>query len=147
MKSYLIYKTNTGEITATASYPIAVDIANVLIKDDESIIFDLTSDELSIDFESYYIANNKLTLRIKKPSINHEWDGKNWILNNNKEAELIRCKRNQLLIESDWTDTLSAKQRLGDDLYNQWQVYRQLLRDITLQDGFPLNIVWPTTPT
>ncbi|HWR42555.1 hypothetical protein [Sporomusa sp.] len=30
----------------------------------------------------------------------------------------IRRQRDKLLTESDWTDTLSAKSRLGDDLYN-----------------------------
>jgi len=58
----------------------------------------------------------------------------------------VRNKRNRLLAESDWTDTLSAKSRLGDDLYNQWQTYRQALRDIPTQSGYPFNVVWPTPP-
>ena len=55
-------------------------------------------------------------------------------------------KRNILLVESDWTDTFSSKTRLGDDLYNAWQAYRQALRDLTKQEGFPQNVVWPTKP-
>ena len=35
-----------------------------------------------------------------------------------------------LLAASDWTDTLSAKTRLGDAKYDEWQVYRQALRDM-----------------
>ena len=58
----------------------------------------------------------------------------------------ITGKRNLLLVESDWTDTLSSKARLGEDLYNAWQEYRQALRDITKQKGFPENVVWPTQP-
>jgi hypothetical protein len=54
--------------------------------------------------------------------------------------------RNTLLANSDWTDTLSSKNRLGEDLYNQWQAYRQALRDVPEQAGFPLAIVWPTPP-
>lgn len=29
---------------------------------------------------------------------------------------------------------------------NEWLAYRQALRDITAQPGFPDNVVWPTKP-
>lgn len=58
----------------------------------------------------------------------------------------VRDQRNMLLTQSDWTDTLSAKTRLGDELYNAWQTYRQALRDVSLQEGFPFNVVFPTPP-
>lgn len=61
-------------------------------------------------------------------------------------ASSIKLKRDKLLLKSDWTDTLSAKPRLGDTLYNQWQTYRQELRDIPQQQGFPENITWPIPP-
>lgn len=57
-----------------------------------------------------------------------------------------RTSRDRALQLSDWTDTLSAKSRLGDSLYIQWQEYRQALRDITAQEGFPENIIWPEAP-
>lgn len=60
--------------------------------------------------------------------------------------EKIKAKRLRLLYESDWTDLLSAKTRLGDELYNQWQTYRQALRDITKQSGYPTNVEWPVPP-
>jgi len=59
--------------------------------------------------------------------------------------ELVRLRRGSLLATSDWTDTLSAKQRLGEALYASWQVYRQALRDVTSQPD-PLNIQWPIQP-
>lgn len=77
---------------------------------------------------------------------------KTWVdvLDKNKRLFLNKKphldKRLNLLNESDWTDTISAKSRLGDDLFNKWQEYRQALRDITLQEGFPENIIWPTKP-
>ena len=58
----------------------------------------------------------------------------------------LRQLRNQLLKESDWTDTTSAPARLGQELYDQWQTYRQALRNVTDQPD-PFNIVWPTPPT
>jgi len=45
-----------------------------------------------------------------------------------------------LLEACDWTqlrDTKTSK---------EWTEYRQALRDITKQEGYPQNIVWPTAP-
>jgi hypothetical protein len=65
----------------------------------------------------------------------------------NKELALIATeKRDKLLQESDWTDLVSASGRLGNTKHKAWQAYRQSLRDITLQPGYPTNITWPTKP-
>jgi len=60
------------------------------------------------------------------------------------EKQKIRQDRNQLLAHSDWTRLddapLSTEQRAA------WAVYRQQLRDITVQPDFPLNVVWPQQP-
>lgn len=63
----------------------------------------------------------------------------------NYEWQQIRIKRNDLLEKSDWTDTLSAKARLGDELYSAWQNYRQALRDVTNQLD-PFTVTWPVPP-
>ena len=34
----------------------------------------------------------------------------------------------------------------GVALATEWAIYRQALRDITEQDGFPNEITWPTDP-
>lgn len=57
----------------------------------------------------------------------------------------IRAERNRLLTESDWTDTLSAKSRLGEEKYNQWQEYRQALRDMPEACDIN-NPAWPIKP-
>lgn len=53
----------------------------------------------------------------------------------------IRAERNMLLTTSDWT-------QLPDAPVDQtaWAFYRQSLRDITDQEGFPTNIIWPEKP-
>ena len=58
----------------------------------------------------------------------------------------VKVERNVRLVSSDWTDTVSASVRLGNALYTSWQTYRQALRDITEQPGFPDAVVWPTPP-
>ena len=82
-----------------------------------------------------------------QPTENHKFDytTKTWILDPVYAANQALNQRQQLLQQSDWTDTVSAQQRLGS-MYSQWQTYRQALRDITLQAGYPTTIVWPTQP-
>lgn len=59
-------------------------------------------------------------------------------------SELPIMHRNQLLLHSDWTQLPDVP--LPVEKKTEWAVYRQLLRDITLQPDFPTNIVWPTKP-
>lgn len=60
-----------------------------------------------------------------------------------KENE-VKIERQQLLISTDWTDTVSAQTRLSN--YAEWQTYRQALRDIPSQSGYPFNVIWPEQP-
>lgn len=62
-----------------------------------------------------------------------------------EKLAVIRTQRNSLLAQSDWTDTLSAKGRLGDAKYAEWQTYRQALRDFPATCDVN-NPVWPTKP-
>ena len=60
----------------------------------------------------------------------------------NKEiAAQVRAQRNQLLSASDWTQTPDAPVDQA-----AWAVYRQALRDVPQQEGFPSSVVWPTEP-
>jgi hypothetical protein len=59
----------------------------------------------------------------------------------NRAATRARQLRTRLLTESDWTQVLDAPVERAD-----WASYRQSLRDITAQEGFPHNIIWPKKP-
>tara|TARA_R110000823_G_scaffold252900_1_gene375433 strand:- start:69 stop:317 length:249 start_codon:yes stop_codon:yes gene_type:complete len=50
-----------------------------------------------------------------------------------------RLKRNILLSGSD-------VYALTDRITDEWSTYRQALRDVPSQSGFPDNITWPTKP-
>lgn len=57
-------------------------------------------------------------------------------------AIAARAKRDALLSATDWT-------QLGDvpdATKKPWQIYRQALRDVSTQTGFPTTVVWPTAP-
>jgi len=59
-------------------------------------------------------------------------------------AKSIRDQRDKLLAETDWI-VIKAKET-NTDLSSEFIEYRQALRDITLQQGFPHNIIWPEKP-
>lgn len=56
----------------------------------------------------------------------------------------IRAQRNYLLQDSDWV--VSRSYENGESVPTDWVVYRQALRDVTAQPGFPYNVIWPTKP-
>ncbi|PUE08985.1 hypothetical protein B9Z51_08610 [Limnohabitans sp. T6-5] len=64
-----------------------------------------------------------------------------------EQKDKIRFERLMRLKASEWTDTASAPERLGPELYAAWQTYRQALRDVTDQPGFPTDVVWPVAPS
>lgn len=57
------------------------------------------------------------------------------------QASSIRAERNAKLAETDWT-------QLADAPVNKeaWATYRQALRDVTTQSGFPWTVTWPDAP-
>jgi len=57
-------------------------------------------------------------------------------------AEEARGERDRLLDESDWTQLPDAP--VADT--QAWVNYRQQLRDVPQQEGFPTDIDWPTKP-
>ena len=59
-------------------------------------------------------------------------------------SETARDQRDRLLTGSDWV-TIRATDT-GDPVPTEWLDYRQALRDITEQTGFPEQIEWPQEP-
>lgn len=60
-------------------------------------------------------------------------------------ATEARGQRDKLLSATDWTQTDDAP--LADADRESMRQYRQALRDITSQTGFPQTIVWPEKPS
>jgi len=52
--------------------------------------------------------------------------------------------RDRLLTGSDWTQLPDAPLTAAQK--SAWVVYRQALRDVTKQAGFPANVTWPIVP-
>ena len=72
-----------------------------------------------------------------------EWDAKDaeWAAGaNDRAAAEVRKERDEKLSATDW--------RASSDLTlsTEWANYRQALRDVPLQAGFPNTITWPDEP-
>jgi hypothetical protein len=62
----------------------------------------------------------------------------------NNQAVSVRAERNNLIAKCDWTQLNDAP---IDSLKRaDWVEYRQALRDIPQQPGFPWDVIWPNQP-
>ena len=68
-------------------------------------------------------------------------DGSGIAAKDAEQAKAVRSERNAKLAAYDWT-------QLADSTADKtaWATYRQALRDVTGQEGFPWTITWPTQP-
>lgn len=86
----------------------------------------IEADEQPLEPTCYVVSNGVLT---ENPTMKAEAEGRD-----------VRMKRNELLAETDWWAG-------SDRTMTQAQIdYRQALRDITTDAGYPSNVTWPTKP-
>lgn len=62
-------------------------------------------------------------------------------MKNTEQAANVRRTRNATLAETDWTQVADAPVDKA-----VWATYRQALRDVTTQTGFPWTVTWPESP-
>jgi len=61
-----------------------------------------------------------------------------------EQAKSVRTTRDTKLAECDWRVIKAAE--TATTLDAAWATYRQALRDVTAQSGFPWTITWPDAP-
>ena len=61
------------------------------------------------------------------------------------DANHVRAARNAVLKSSDWR--VMSDSPLSNSKKAEWQTFRQALRDIPDQAGFPANVTWPSKPS
>ena len=83
----------------------------------------------------------------------HRWERGEWVpcvtepdgsfplVDLGRIASDVRKQRDQLLAACDWTQVADAP---VDQV--AWAEYRQALRDVPSQEGFPMQVVWPVKP-
>lgn len=138
--NYSDFDKNTGRLISSSTVP------------DDYVI--PTSDSISIigvfDGRRHYLDLTEMSIKDagEAPSAFHYLSGMDgWVLDTNAAEAAIRAQRNTLLAGCDWVEFPSAKHRLSTEYISDWLVYRQALRDIPSQEGFPENVVWPKEVT
>jgi hypothetical protein len=149
MKNYITYNTTTGEI-----------FSNVLVENSEYFSplpdgFTYLEVAESIDNAKYYLdPQSQQTVAFPdKPDQYHTWDWttKTWQdvrteqQKYDQAAALVKAERARLLSSSDWVVVKAVDQ--GTQVPETWSIYRQQLRDITAQSGYPFTVTWPTPPS
>lgn len=148
-KRYIIYD-EEGNIIGTCNIPESVfpqrfNEDSLVIQHDDA---DCNSHYI-IDGVVHKYTQNEIDTRGNVP-FGHKWNVSSksitQVLSNEEIAitlaQQARNKRGYLLTQTDWTQTVDQveSRRLA------FQEYRQSLRDITIQSGFPQDIVWPIKP-
>ena len=94
-------------------------------------IYDLTTGKLT----QVALTSEEQTEKDAEKSASSGHDADSW------NAVVMREERNSKLKATDW--------RASSDLTlsTEWAAYRQALRDVPTQAGFPNDITWPTEPS
>ena len=99
---------------------------------------------MDLECDLYDLTTGEIKQRPKRPSRAHVWDTETatWKLDNAKAEAQARATRNSKLAQSDWTQLEDAPKAQQ----SQWRAYRQALRDVTKQPGWPTDVDWPQSP-
>lgn len=87
-------------------------------------------------FEAYWHKDGYLVIAVLAGGVPPAGDG--------SRAEGVRERRDALLAECDWTQLGDVDLSSGSK--SNFATYRQALRDVPQQSGFPDTINWPTRP-
>lgn len=140
------------------------------IKESEESVIDEhgeTSKRIKYTFNSYRIQTNyreSLETELKNDNNIEIWLSKLRKDYYNQKAQEVRKKRNELLKETDaemcldrmglkipegstFSSWITFFKDLGKAISGDMAKYRQELRDITKQAGFPYNVVFPVNPS
>ena len=148
MKYFITYNTTTGEILQTT-----------ITNSEENLVPSVSGFAYLEVNESIDSLKNYVNLETKqiaafpdKPDQYHtwNWNTKSWQdIRTDQEkytqaAKLVTDQRAKLLASSDWIVIKAMDQ--GTQVPEAWQTYRQQLRDITQQSGYPFTVTWPQPP-
>lgn len=145
MSTYSIFDKKTGLFTGTKITTSSTDLLKDNIPEDcDVMIGEYDPLQHKVD------VNRKKVIEYQPPAPgpNHNWDQvtKRWVYvkqQSDYEAE-VRMIRDQMIQRTDWVVTRATEQSVP--LAKEWKDYRQALRDIPAQPGFPFKVAWPVPP-
>jgi len=152
MTTYIRYVTATGEIDCCGTtdndvLPFDIPIGYALM---EGYGSNQTNYVLNNSIQDYTIEQQ--TTKANKPIYKCAWSNTTFTWNDTRTPEeqnsfaenQVIATRDVLLDQSDWIVVRAVDQ--GTPIPTDWQTYRQALRDVTKQAGYPTNVVWPVAP-
>lgn len=137
---HVVYYDTVGRVTRTTGLPDGSLLLSPALEPGEShLVLDTYQDTTQ-----QYVSHGRLVPIPPQPSSSHEWDWsrKVWVYRPAIAARQARRQRDALLAACDWTqlpDVPTAAKAA-------WAAYRQALRDVTTQPGFPEEVAWPHPP-
>ena len=136
----ILYHTNDGMITGfSVNLPVDESRPYLLVDFDPE-------PEIAREF---YIKDGQITSKGPRPTDRSQFDYATGIwfepeftqYEIDERAVLVRTDRDGRLAASDWTQVSDAPVDRA-----AWAAYRQALRDVPQQPGFPLSVTWPVPP-
>jgi hypothetical protein len=145
---------------------------NIIIQNSNNLVWYQTNGEITQENDNYYADGINTGIAIEGYSAvldvnpctfqaffpqTYSYVAGVWAINNQEFYDIaysqlvtetskpIKVKRDELLYASDWTQI--PNNPLTTESQQAWATYRQALRNITLQSGYPFNVTWPKAPT
>lgn len=134
MNIYVVFDPLTGVIEG--QFMGKADYKNTLIQR----IRARSGEHMSVTVGSEWLDDTSL-FEVKKGKVRQKSPEAKEEIATDRLKEAVRIQRNILLTNSDWT-------QLPDTSVNReaWQEYRNKLKDVPQQSGFPHDVVWPEKP-
>jgi len=87
-------------------------------------------------------TNEVDTDQVGQPLYGNEWEVAYTVANKSEAdaKEAVRNQRDSLLVGTDWMASSDIT------MSSEIKTYRQALRDVPAQAGFPFSVTWPTKP-
>lgn len=143
--SIIDFNSESHEITVRFNRFDVVKVIRLLIEDNKYIT--------GIDLDNYIMSHCPIKQTIEKQIATNAEEIKKLIsvkyserLKRTQHKNNNAALRQELLASSDWTQLPDANQNLDDEDRKLWLEYRQDLRDITKQPGWPVDVEWPKRP-
>lgn len=153
MKYFVVYNPNTYEIVNSGFCDDEV-FDRLAIPPNKIIeaIGDAFKNYVKDDVLNSYTAE-QMALKSQKMPGYMQWSNESfsWVDTRTQDEktsaqiQAVTTKRNGLLSTTDWIVIRATDQEVP--IPENWRVYRQALRDIDKQSGYPWNVVWPIPPS
>lgn len=152
MINFILYDAASGEIKKSGAcqnedFELQAEAGFVLM---EGVGNNRTNYIKNGAIQTYTVEQRQSKSQFMPPYMVWSNDTFDWVDTRNDAKKLEQQKitvdkqRNYLLANSDWIVIRATDQ--GVPIPEDWRVYRQALRDIDKQPGYPWNVVWPTPP-